>query len=126
MDNGKWKTGETGKQETEKPETGQMDWTYLQRLTILQMAPIARGSRDEEYDTDRAGDACGNDNEAEHRRFKEEDAGNRDYGKHQNDNHRFSFGCNSAAFPIPFQVRAEQAGRLKPGMERRRTSDEKP
>ena len=54
MDNGKWKTGETGKQETEKPETGQMDWTYLQRLTILQMAPVAGGSRDEEYDTDRA------------------------------------------------------------------------
>ena len=49
MDNGKWKTGET-----EKPETGQMDWTYLQRLTILQMAPVAGGSRDEEYDTDRA------------------------------------------------------------------------
>jgi len=103
-----------------------MDWTYLQRLTILQMALVARGSRDEEYDTDRAGDACGNDNEAEHRRFKEEDAGNRDYGKHQNDNHRFSFGCNSAAFPVTFQVRAEQAGRLKPGIERRRTSDEKP
>ena len=58
MDNGKWKTGETGKQETEKPETGQMDWTYLQRLTILQMAPIARGSRNEEYDTDGSGDAC--------------------------------------------------------------------
>ena len=103
-----------------------MDWTYLQRLTILQMASIARGSRDEEYDTDCAGDACGNDNEAEHRRFKEEDAGNRDYGQHQNDNHRFSFCCNSAAFPIKFQVRAEQAGRLKPGTERRRTSDEKP
>ena len=54
MDNGKWKTGETGKQETEKQETGQMDWTYLQRLTILQMAPVAGGSRDEEYDTDSA------------------------------------------------------------------------
>lgn len=49
--------GRQGKQEnrkTEKPETGQMDWTYLQRLTILQMAPVAGGSRDEEYDTDSA------------------------------------------------------------------------
>ena len=90
------------------------------------MVSITSRSRDEEYDTDSAGDACGNDNETERKRFKEEDAGNRDYGKHQNDNHRFSFGCNSAAFPVTFQVRAEQAGRLKPGMERRRTADEKP
>ena len=59
---------------TGKPETGQTDWTYLQRLTILQMAPVAGGSRDEEYDTDRASDACGSDNEAERKRFKEEDA----------------------------------------------------
>lgn len=44
----------TGKQETEKPETGQMDWTYLQRLTILQTVTIASRSRDEEYDTDSA------------------------------------------------------------------------
>ena len=81
MENGKWKM-ENGKprnrkqknRKTEKPETGQMDWTYLQRLTILQIAPVAGGSRDEEYDTDRAGDACGSDNEAEHRGFKEEDA----------------------------------------------------
>ena len=49
--------GRQGKQEnrkTEKPETGQMDWTYLQRLTILQTVTIASRSRDEEYDTDSA------------------------------------------------------------------------
>ena len=126
MDNGKWKTGETGKQETEKPETGQMDWTYLQRLTILQMAPVARGSRNEEYDTDGSGDACGSDNEAECRRFEEEDAGKRDYREHQNDNRRLPFGRNPSSFPVASQVRAEQAGRLKSGMERRRTADEKP
>ena len=39
---------------------------------------------------------------------KKEDAGNRDYGKHQNDNNRFPFDCNPAAFPVTFQVRAEQ------------------
>lgn len=27
------------------------------------VVPITGGSRDEEYDTDRAGDACGSDNE---------------------------------------------------------------
>ena len=39
---------------------------------------------------------------------KKEDAGNRDYGKHQNDNNRFPFDRNPAAFHVVFQVMAEQ------------------
>lgn len=115
-----------GNRKTGNRKTGNRTDGFPVFVTILQTVTIASRSRDEEYDTDRAGDACGNDNEAEHRRFKEEDAGNRHHGKHQNDNHRFSFDRDPAAFTVTFQVRAEQAGRLKSGMERRRTADEKP
>ena len=54
MDNGKWKTGETGKQETGNRKTGNRTDGFPVFVTILQTVTIASRSRDEEYDTDRA------------------------------------------------------------------------